>query len=387
MSDAHPPFTPTDSVNTQDRSGEHASLADDLFRLATRSKGARTPALSYAVMTTDGLAACGSAGTADLQHNRDASVDDQFPWFSMTKIATATAAMRLSSTGHLDLNAPISTYLAERNWGRHGAPTLLQLLTHTAGLGNPIPIRWVRPLGQSPDPQLVSSVVRRHGRPRRAPGGRAAYSNIGYLLAGQVLEAATGTPVEQTITDVVLRPLGMSRTSFTFDLNRPRATGYVRTPRPLRPLLSRVLPHDVVGPQIDGYTSFRPFLVEGPAYGGLVGPAADAARLALAHLPRRALDAPVGPLGDLTAMSQIQYPGKPFDHGIGWFRKPGDAARSPVFVEHYGTGGGFWNAMRIYPGLGVAVVGMTNNTSAWPFDDFFTAVVRLITSRTPSHLS
>ena len=168
MSDAHPPFTPTDSVNTQDRSGEHASLADDLFRLATRSKGARTPALSYAVMTTDGLAAWGSAGTADLQHNRDASVDDQFPWFSMTKIATATAAMRLSSTGHIDLNAPIGTYLGERNWGRHGAPTLLQLLTHTAGLGNPIPIRWVRPLGQPPNPQLVSSVVRRYGRPRRS---------------------------------------------------------------------------------------------------------------------------------------------------------------------------------------------------------------------------
>jgi CubicO group peptidase (beta-lactamase class C family) len=387
MSDAHPPFALADSVNTQNCSDEHASLADDLFRLATRSKGARTPALSFAVMTTSGLAACGAAGTADLQHKRVASVDDQFPWFSMTKIATATAATRLAHSGHVDLNAPISIYLGERSWGKHGAPTVSQLLTHTAGLGNPMPIRWVRPLGQPPNPQLVSSVVCRHGQPGRAPGGPAAYSNIGYLLAGQVLEAVTGTSVEQVITNVVLRPLGMSRTGFTFDLNRPRATGYIRTPRPLRPLLARVLPHDIVGPHIDGYTSFRPFLVEGPAYGGLVGPAADAARLALAHLPQGALDAPMGPLGDLTAMSQIQHPGKPFDHGIGWFRKPADAPRIPAFVEHYGTGGGFWNAMRIYPNLGVAVVGMTNNTSAWPFDDFFSAVVQLISNRTSSDRS
>jgi hypothetical protein len=31
--------------------------------------------------------------------------------------------------------------------------------------------------------------------------------------------------------------------------------------------------------------------------------------------------------------------------------------------------------MRIYPDLGIAVIGMTNNTAAWPFDQFFTAVV------------
>ena len=82
-----------------------------------------------------------------------------------------------------------------------------------------------------------------------------------------------------------------------------------------------------------------------------------------------------GPLGDLNQMRAIQHAGRPFDHGIGWFRKPADAARSPQLVEHYGSGGGFWNAMRIYPDLGLAVVGMTNATTAWPFDDFFTDVV------------
>ena len=71
-------------------------------------------------------------------------------------------------------------------------------------------------------------------------------------------------------------------------------------------------------------------------------------------------------------MRTITATGKRFDHGIGWFRKPTDAARAPAFVEHYGTGGGYWNAMRIYPDQRLALVAMTNTTAAWDFDQLFT---------------
>jgi CubicO group peptidase (beta-lactamase class C family) len=234
-------------------------------------------------------------------------------------------------------------------------------------------VRWIRPAGQPADTELVAAILRRHGRPRRPPGQRAAYSNIGYLLAGQVVAAVASTSVEQAVTDLVLRPLGIGDTRYDYDPARPHATGYVRTPRALQPALRRLLPGDLVGERVDGYTSLRPFLVQGVAYGGLVGTPGDAVRLALAHLTGGS-----APLGDLSAMREITCPGKPFDHGVGWFRKPADADRTPRFVEHYGTGGGFWNAIRIYPTLGVAIVGMTNNTSAWPYDAFFSAVVQLL---------
>ena len=187
----------------------------------------------------------------------------------------------------------------------------------------------------------------------------------------------TGHPGEQTITDLVLHPLGMTETAFAFDPARPRAVGYVRAPGIAHPLLRGFLPEGIVAGRIAGYTALRPFLVEGASYGGLIGPAADVAKLARAHLAAPTdLDLP-GPasLGDLSGMREIKHQAKPFDHGIGWFRKPADATRTPAFVEHYGTGGGFWNAMRIYPTAGVAVVGMTNSTHTWPFDDFFTAIV------------
>ena len=66
------------------------------------------------------------------------------PWFSMTKIATATAAMALAERGELDLDAPVAPHRAgdassgprdqaERITARH-------LLQHSAGIANPIPV-------------------------------------------------------------------------------------------------------------------------------------------------------------------------------------------------------------------------------------------------------
>jgi CubicO group peptidase (beta-lactamase class C family) len=64
-------------------------------------------------------------------------------------------------------------------------------------------------------------------------------------------------------------------------------------------------------------------------------------------------------------MRTIATPGRPFDLGLGWFRRPADRDAEPAFVEHWGTGGGFWNAMRLYPDLGLGVVVMANTTRAY----------------------
>ena len=66
------------------------------------------------------------------------------------------------------------------------------------------------------------------------------------------------------------------------------------------------------------------------------------------------------------SMRSIAHPGKPFNHGTGWFRRP---TKSPgSWVEHYGTGAGFWNLMRLYPDRGLGVVIMTNSTTSYDFE-------------------
>ena len=342
------------------------------------ASAANIPGISIAVATPDTILYVGAVGYADLAGPRHARPEDQYLWFSMTKIATATAAMRLRADGLLDLEAPIGTYLpGYRPHPRHGHPSTRQLLTHTAGLGNPLPVRWVRPEHHAAVPNRLARIMRKHGTPHTTVGSRAAYSNIGYLLAGEVIQAVAGRPVEECVQDLVLNPLGMTATGYGYNRAAPRAVGYVRMAPVLRPVLVRLLPKGVVGPQVGRFTSLNPFLVNGAAYGGLVGTAADACRLAAAHAAAATDPHPVLGQGDIEEMRTIHAPGKRFDHGIGWFRRPADATRSPAFVEHYGTGGGFWNAMRIYPEDRLALVAMANTTAAWDVDRLFTQLKSL----------
>ena len=334
---------------------------------------AKIPGMSVAMASPDRLLYAGAVGYADLEDRRAATVDDQYPWFSMTKIATATTAMRLHADGVLDIDAPIGTYLPDyRAHPTHGHPTTRELLSHTAGLGNPLPVRWVRPADQPPDAALLAKIITKHGTPKHDVGSRASYSNIGYLLAGQVIASATGVTIEDCVRGRVLVPLGMEKTGYDYHPGVPRAVGYVRAPRVAVPLLRALLPSGIVGPRVQGNTALIPFLVNGAAYGGLVGTSADAVRLAAAHAADTTDPHPVLSHRHVEEMRTIIATGKRFDHGIGWFRKPTDAERTPAFVEHYGTGGGYWNAMRIYPNQRLALVAMTNTTAAWDFDQLFT---------------
>lgn len=115
--------------------------------------------------------------------------------------------------------------------------------------------------------------------------------------------------------------------------------------------------------------------VAGAGYGGLIGTAVDAARLLRLHLADGVIDghrllAPES----ARRMRQIDTPGRPFDLRLGWFRRPADRDATPAFVEHWGTGGGFWNAMRLYPDLDLGIVTMANSTYAYDHNMILTAV-------------
>ncbi|MGD6703625.1 serine hydrolase domain-containing protein, partial [Xanthomonas citri pv. citri] len=123
----------------------------------------------------------------------------------------------------------------------HGHPTTRQLLNHTAGLGNPMPVRWVRPENQPADPAKLARIVAKHGTPGKPVGAQASYSNIGYLLAGEVIQAATGHSVEECVHNLVLAPLRMDATGYRYDEEASRAVGYARVPSAVRPVLRWML--------------------------------------------------------------------------------------------------------------------------------------------------
>jgi CubicO group peptidase (beta-lactamase class C family) len=90
--------------------------------------------------------------------------------------------------------------------------TIRHLLSHSAGLANPIPVGWVRP-AVTPAADLhefTGRLLRKHSRLRSDPGARASYSNLGYLVLGEVVEAASGLPYTEYVRSNILAPLAMS---------------------------------------------------------------------------------------------------------------------------------------------------------------------------------
>lgn len=329
--------------------------------------GGRVPGVAIAIVAPEGLRHAAAVGLADLGSHVEASPRMICPWFSMTKLVTATAALRLVERGDLDLDEPVvrlvpsvrtlePATLASRITARH-------LLSHSAGLANPIPVRWIHPAdAPAPEPDaLLSSLLSKHRRLRFEPGARSSYSNLGVLVLGSVLAKVAGRPFVDLVRAEVLEPLGMARTGFTYsaEMEIAAATGYHPRWSPMRLLL----PRWAVGRPAGRWVSLRRFLVDGAPYGGLVGALDDAARFLQMHLRGGELDGRrVLSPASVAAMRDIRVPGPVYDLGLGWFRPSNQRNAIPPFVEHLGGGAGFFDLMRVYPANEVGVVVMGNAT-------------------------
>jgi CubicO group peptidase (beta-lactamase class C family) len=256
--------------------------------------------------------------------------------------------------------APAARELRPTGWAQRITPR--HLLQHAAGLANPIPVRWIHPAGEAgPEPEaFLHGLLGKHPKLRFEPGSRSSYSNLGTLLLGSAISHATGAAFTDVLTREVLEPAGMTATGFTYPPDVAAATGYHPRRSPTRVLL----PSWVFGDRTGRWVGFRPFLLNGSAYGGLVGTARDGARFLRLHLRDGELDGVRVLAADRArAMRNITAPGKRFDLGLGWFRPAKDRGADPPFVEHLGGGAGFFNVMRLYPTEHVGAVVMGNATS------------------------
>jgi CubicO group peptidase (beta-lactamase class C family) len=139
----------------------------------------------------------------------------------------------------------------------------------------------------------------------------------------------------------------------------------VYLPRALTSALRAALAAGIVGERHGGHVALRPFRVAGAGF-GRPHQQRTRRRPPAPPAPRRRDDRRhTDPVRADRARHAIRTPGRPFDFGLNWFRSPADRNARPWFVEHWGTGGGFWNAMRLYPQLGLGIVIMANTTRAY----------------------
>ena len=134
--------------------------------------------------------------------------DDLFDVASLTKVmATASLAALLVDAGALELDAPAARLLPELGPDHRGI-TFRHLLAHASGLP-----AW-RPLhtaGRGCDALVAAAAATPL---EAAPGTRALYSDLGFILLGAALERAAGAPLDALFAARVSGPLGLASTFF-----------------------------------------------------------------------------------------------------------------------------------------------------------------------------
>ena len=128
---------------------------------------------------------------------------------SLTKVtATTPAIMKLVSDNKISLNDKVGKYFDEFREGEKSKITIRNLLLHNSGLP---PFRVYIDSLKS-EKQIISAVKKEPLIYK--PGSEYQYSDLGFILLGEIIEEATGQSLDQYLQDTFYGPLGMNETMF-----------------------------------------------------------------------------------------------------------------------------------------------------------------------------
>ncbi len=224
--------------------------------LASHVAAGDFPGASYLLAEGDRVLAEGAIGDAVSTPERiPATPATLYDLASLTKpLSTALLAAQLQSEGRLRFDDPLARFLP--GWGE--APdaraeiTLLDLLTHRSGLpawkplyiyaaDRPARIDWLR---------RVPLACR--------PGSEVAYSDLGYILLGFVLERTGGAPLDRLFAERVARPLGTADALYLPPVATRRRIAATET--------GNARERRLAGPDAEGYNGWRTEVIWGEVH-------------------------------------------------------------------------------------------------------------------------
>jgi CubicO group peptidase (beta-lactamase class C family) len=265
----------------------------------------------------------------------------EFEIASNTKIFTATALLQLLDDGRIaDLKDPVNRYLRRFQLPRVDGRdiTLLQLLTHRAGLGEGRFHEWTSGVEAAPATGLQYRTLLAGFT--NTPGLVSSYTNSGGAILGAVVEDVTGQTYSDYVTQHILGPLGMSHTRIV--TTGPRPAGMAQP--------VRYFPD---GSQ-ERIVLFGIHPVFAPS-SAIVSTAADMARF-IAMQADEGKSSPVPLLKPATfvRMHTQQVSNDQLLNGLG-LQYLTSTSRGEHVASHSGSLPGFTTAQAVFPGLNAAV--------------------------------
>ena len=306
--------------------------------------------LAIGIVRDDAVVYAKGFGVKHLETREPVTATSLFHLASVSKPFVATAIMQLAERGKLDLDTPLVGYLPyfSMNDERYRAITVQQMLSHVSGMPDEEMYYWDQP---EYDEGALERYVRGLGNASLlfAPGERFAYSNIAYEVLGDLIAKVSGQSFEEYMSRHLLRPLGMSTSTF-FKYEVPAELGV--TPHVSVPhiMLSPVYPYDRVhAPSSTLHSSAREMcqwaranLQKGSWNGKRILSAASYDLLWHPYAP-------------------IEQGDPPLFAGLGWFL---DTYKGKRQISHGGSDTGFDTTFVLLPEEGIGVVVLANTLPA-----------------------
>ncbi len=182
-------------------------------RLETLRTQSNLPAVAGATFSSADVSAVSAMGVRRLGDPTPVTPDDLWHIGSITKSFTSLLMARFVERGEMSWTSTLGDMLGPRA-GKFAPVTLSQLLSHRAGLpANVLPGKVAAVLQGAPtvDVQrhrLIDAALATD--PTAAPGAAFLYSNLGYIIAGGLLESKAKKTWEDLVRDEVLSPLGLA---------------------------------------------------------------------------------------------------------------------------------------------------------------------------------
>jgi CubicO group peptidase (beta-lactamase class C family) len=181
------------------------------------------PALAAAIVKNGQIASAGAIGTRRIGTLIPVTINDRFHIGSDTKAMTALLAAMLVESGKLHWQSTVGSVFPEL--AATMAPdvagiVLEQLLSHTSGIAsdNPAQEKLIERSFAEPGNLdqlrywLISHLVKQPLASR--PGSKFAYSNLGYTLAGAIIEREAKKTWEELVAERIFDPLGLKTAGF-----------------------------------------------------------------------------------------------------------------------------------------------------------------------------
>lgn len=293
------------------------TAASDFLEQAVAARA--FPGCTAAVGNHEGLLWLEAFGHLDDQGQTPTTAGTLYDLASLTKVCgTTLVVLRLVSTGQLSLEARVVQYLPAFQGGAREQVTVEQLLSHTSGLPAWKPFHLEVDSYQA----LLERVV---ATPLEAwPGTRAHYSDLGFILLGEVAAHSAGKTLEELEKELLWGPLAMRSTTRHVAPEQLDLTAPTERLVEGQPALRGIV-HDENARAAGGLTG----------HAGLFSDARDIARLASELLRAWRDDSAVFPGKLLRQFAQRQKLGGG-SHALGWDTPSEGSARKSSAGRYFG---------------------------------------------------